>query len=159
MHWQLGWERGWRIPSTVPFESVHSRNSAQLPPRFVSVHLITAIPPSPWPIPRSVPFSLKNQLQGSRGKGKRVEWMATTKGTKEWVCPLKNTISQFTWTKNSSLLFFPFHSLPIFLPFFLSFFLLASCFSFVSIFDLEVACAKLQRRLSDATWSKRAEIR
>lgn len=67
--------RGWRIPSTVSFECVHSQNSTQLPPRFVSVHLITVIPPSPWTTPRSIFFTLGGGRQDHEAKGR---------GSNEW---------------------------------------------------------------------------
>lgn len=66
----------WRIPSTVPFETIHSRNSADLPSRFVFVHLITAAaPPSTryWFLVAS-PFLLTD----------RQNWEAKERGSNEW---------------------------------------------------------------------------
>lgn len=79
---------------------------------FVSVHLITAIPPPLVPSPFSLKCGLRQDPGGQRRekKGGRVERMNGGDERNGWVvCPLKNAIGQFAWTKKPSLFPFLFH--------------------------------------------------
>lgn len=79
---------------------------------FVSVHLITAIPLPLVPSPFSLKCGLRQDPGGERRekKGGRVERMNGGDERNGWVvCPLKNAIGQFAWTKKPSLFPFLFH--------------------------------------------------